>query len=237
MPAINTVLRQLFYLSGLSGTKVTGRAKSVKWFDKPANQGMLRGQAAENPRHFYMEPHMLKNNPFLKQMAFLLTCLPFMASVQASQLAAGQPAPPFQLQAQDGSVVSLAARQGMGWTVLYFYPKAGTPGCTTQACAFRDAILTIRKQNAEVYGISTDEVKSLLDFHQKHKLSFTLLADPDAKVADAYGVKMPVLKMAKRWTFIIDPALVIRKIDDDVDPALDAQRVVEELKQLQSGGD
>ena len=63
------------------------------------------------------------------------------------------------------------------------------------------------------------------------------MADPDAKVTDAYGVKMPVLKMAKRWTFIIDPALVIRKIDDDVDPALDAQRVVEEIKQLQSGED
>jgi len=92
-----------------------------------------------------------------------------------------------------------------------------------------------RNQNAEVYGISTDEVKNLLDFHQKHKLSFTLLSDPDAKVTEAYGVKMPILKMAKRWTFIIDPTLVIRQIDDDVDPALDAQRVAEKLKQLQAG--
>ncbi len=178
---------------------------------------------------------MRKLKHLLKQLAQLLSWLPFVASVQAGDLTIGQAAPPFLLKAQDGSEISLAARQGKGWTVLYFYPKAGTPGCTKQACAFRDSIQAIRNQNAEVYGISTDEVKNLQDFHQKHKLSFDLLSDPDAKVTDAYGVKMPVLKMAKRWTFIIDPALVIRQIDDDVDPAMDAQRVVDNLKQLQAG--
>ena len=171
----------------------------------------------------------------LKQLTLFLSCLPFFTSVPAEALNVGQPAPQFQLKAQDGNEISLASRQGKGWTVLYFYPKAGTPGCTTQACAFRDAIQAIRNQNAEVYGISTDEVKNLLNFHQKHKLSFTLLSDPDAKVTEAYGVKMPILKMAKRWTFIIDPTLVIRQIDNDVDPALDAQRVAEKLKQLQAG--
>jgi thioredoxin-dependent peroxiredoxin len=178
---------------------------------------------------------MRKLKQILKQLAQLLSWLPFVASVQAGELTIGQAAPPFQLKAQDGSEISLAARQGKGWTVLYFYPKAGTPGCTKQACAFRDSIQAIRNQNAEVYGISTDEVKNLQGFHQKHKFSFNLLSDPDAKVTEAYGVKMPVLKMAKRWTFIIDPTLVIRQIDDDVDPALDAQRVVEKLKHLQAG--
>ncbi len=177
---------------------------------------------------------MRKTNFIIKQLALLLTWLPFASSVNADTLTIDQPAPQFQLKTQDGTEFSLALRQGNGWTVLYFYPKAGTPGCTTQACAFRDSIQAIRNQHAEIYGISTDEVKSLLDFHQKHKLSFTLLSDPDAKVTDAYGVKMPVLKMAKRWTFIIDPTLVIRQIDDDVDPAIDAQRVVEKLKQLQA---
>jgi peroxiredoxin Q/BCP len=177
---------------------------------------------------------MRKTNFILKQLTLLLSCLPFVTSVQADSLHIGQPAPQFQLLAQNGNVISLASRQGKGWTVLYFYPKAGTPGCTKQACAFRDSIQAIRHQNAEVYGISTDEVKNLQDFHQKHKLSFTLLSDPDAKVTDAYGVKMPVLKMAKRWTFIIDPTLVIRQIDDDVDPALDAQHVVETLKRLKA---
>lgn len=64
----------------------------------------------------------------------------------------------------------------------------------------------------------------LANFHREHKLSFTLLSDPDAKVTEAYGAKMPVLTMAKRWTFIIDPELKVRRIDDDVDPALDAQK-------------
>lgn len=177
---------------------------------------------------------MRKNVSIIKRLALFLSWLPFVASAQADALTVGQDAPLFQLKAQDGSEFSLASRQGKGWTVLYFYPRAGTPGCTTQACAFRDSIQLIRNQNAEVYGISTDEVPDLLDFHQKHKLSFTLLSDPDAKVTEAYGVKMPVLKMAKRWTFVIDPDLTIRQIDDDVDPALDAQRVAEMLKRFQA---
>ena len=178
---------------------------------------------------------MQKSRFSLKKCLLLLSWLPFCAPSHAEAVLLGQPAPLFQLQAQDGSVVNLSERQGKGWTVLYFYPKAGTPGCTKQACAFRDAIASIRQQNAEVYGVSTDEVKNLQDFHQEHKLAFKLLSDPDAKTTTAYGVKMPVLTMAKRWTFIIDPSLVIRQIDDDVDPALDARRVVDELKRLQSG--
>ncbi|QFY44539.1 peroxiredoxin [Candidatus Methylospira mobilis] len=169
-----------------------------------------------------------------KPLALLLSWLPFANPAQAEALQVGQPAPRFELTAQDGAKIDLASRQGKGWTVLYFYPKAGTPGCTTQACAFRDAIEAIRRQNAEVYGISTDEVKDLLSFHQKHKLAFTLLSDPDAKVTEAYGVKMPVLKMAKRWTFIVDPSLIVRQIDNDVDPALDARKVAESLKKLQA---
>ncbi len=178
---------------------------------------------------------MQKSVSIFKKLALFLSWLPFVTAAHAEPLKVGQPAPTFQLKAQDGSEIDLAARQGQGWTVLYFYPKAGTPGCTTQACAFRDAIKAIRDQNAEVYGISTDEVKDLLEFHQKHKLSFTLLSDPDAKVTEAYGVKMPVLNMAKRWTFIVDPNLSIRWIEDDVDPALDAQRVAASLKELQAG--
>ncbi|PPD33280.1 MAG: peroxiredoxin [Methylomonas sp.] len=154
--------------------------------------------------------------------------------LQAETMQIGQKAPLFELQAYDGSVMRLLDRQQQGWTVLYFYPKAGTPGCTTQACAFRDAIKTIRDQHAEVYGISTDDLKALQDFHTKHRLSFSLLSDADAKVTDSYGVKMPVIKMAKRWTFIIDPELVIRQIDDDVDPALDADRVAKSLQKLQA---
>lgn len=168
----------------------------------------------------------------IKKLALFLSWLPFMTSAQADALAIGQPAPLFQLRTQDGGEINLASRRDQGWTVLYFYPKAGTPGCTKQACAFRDAIKLIREQNAEVYGISTDDVQDLKAFHQQHKLNFTLLSDPGAQVTEAYGVKMPVLNMAKRWTFVIDPSLTIRQIDDDVDPALDAKRVAEMLKRL-----
>ncbi len=174
-------------------------------------------------------------NFITKQLVLFLACLTLAMPTHADGLKVGQPAPQFQLKAQDGSNVSLAERQGKGWTVLYFYPKAGTPGCTAQACGFRDAIKLIKNQNAEVYGISTDEVKDLLAFHTEHKLPFSLLSDTDAKITEAYGAKMPLLKMAKRWTFILDPSLTIRQIDNDVDPVLDAKRVADTLKQLQSG--
>lgn len=176
----------------------------------------------------------MKINPFFKRLALFLSWLPFVSSVQAVELKIGQTAPTFTLYSDDNQTFDLTSRKGQGWTVLYFYPKAGTPGCTKQACAFRDAIELIRQQNAEVYGISTDGVADLQAFRQKHRLNFTLLSDPDAKVTEAYGVKMPILQLAMRWTFIIDPDLKVRHIDDDVDPALDAQRVAERLRQLQT---
>ena len=168
-----------------------------------------------------------------KRLALCLSWLPFMASAPAQALEIGEKAPLFTLKTQTGASFNLAARQQQGWTVLYFYPKADTPGCTKQACAFRDAIQLIRDQNAEVFGISTDSVESLQNFQQKYRLNFTLLADTDAAVTEAYGVKMPLVNYAKRRTFIIDPELVIRTIDEDVDPALDAQHVADTLKNLQ----
>ena len=170
----------------------------------------------------------------IKKGVFMLSLLTLMGLAHAEKVSVGQQAPLFTLHAQDGSTLDLASRQGKGWTVLYFYPKAGTPGCTTQACAFRDAIKVIRNENADVFGISTDDVEDLQKFHKEHQLTFTLLSDPDAKVTEAYGVKMPIVTVAKRWTFILDPSLVIRQIDDDVDPAMDAMRVAKELQKLQA---
>ena len=169
----------------------------------------------------------------ISTLSLALILLLWNSALSAEPLKVGQAAPTFELKSQDGKTFNLASRKGQGWTVLYFYPKAGTPGCTTQACAFRDAIEGIRKLNTEVYGISTDEIADLQNFHQKHKLRFDLLSDPDAKVTEAYDVKMPVIKLAKRWTFIVDPDLMIRSIDDDVDPVIDAQKVTATLKQLQ----
>ena len=148
-------------------------------------------------------------------------------------LKAGDMAPLFSTPNQDGVIFDLASRKGHGFTVLYFYPKAGTPGCTKQACAFRDSIKLIRDLGAEVYGISGDSPTALKKFKTEHKLPFDLLADPDASVIEEYGAKAPLLKMAKRWTFILDSDLKIRQIDRDVDPLLDASKVAEEIKKLQ----
>ena len=159
-------------------------------------------------------------------------CLLLSANAAAAiDLKPGDPAPVFTAKTQDGGTFDLAQRQGQ-WTVLYFYPKAGTPGCTKQADGFRDGIATIRDQGADVFGISTDTVESQAQFHRDETLSFTLLADPEGTVTEMYGAKMPVLTVAKRWTFIIDPTLTIRQIDRDVTPASDAQRVAAEIARL-----
>ncbi|NBW83089.1 peroxiredoxin, partial [bacterium] len=145
--------------------------------------------------------------------------------------------PVLTLTTHEGQLFSLESRKGKGWTIFYFYPKAGTPGCTKQACAFRDAADNLRKQGAEIYGISTDSVDKLASFHKEHNLKFTLLSDPDAKATDAFGVKIPVVKIAKRWTFLIDPELKIRNIDDKVDPLLDARNVGDMLKKLSTNAE
>ena len=90
----------------------------------------------------------------------------------------GQAAPDFTLTDVTGKTHKLSDYRGKT-VVLWFYPKADTPGCTAQACAFRDSIKVIRAEGAEVYGISTDTVESQAAFHEKHRLAFPLLADPD----------------------------------------------------------
>ena len=165
---------------------------------------------------------------------FMMLCSSLMTSaVFAADLKIGDPAPLFTGKTQDNKDFSLASRKGQ-WTVLYFYPKAGTPGCTTQACAFRDSIEKIHAQGAEVYGVSADTVKDQADFHEKHHLNFALIADPDDKIVDLYGTKMPMLKFSKRWTFILDPDLKIRMVEKDVDPALDADKVAKQIADMKS---
>jgi peroxiredoxin Q/BCP len=124
----------------------------------------------------------------------------------ASDLKLGDRAPAVTLKTDQGAIFDLQSRKGQ-WTVLYFYPKAETPGCTKQACAFRDNIAEIRKLGAEIFGVSADDVEALEKFRKNHNLNFVLLADPGLDAIKAYGTKMPVLNMSKRWTFIIDPDL------------------------------
>ena len=123
---------------------------------------------------------------------------------------AGQEAPDFTLPDQDGEPVTLSSLRG-GPVVLYFYPKADTPGCTTQACGIRDHSADYDAAGVTVLGVSPDSVKDVKKFHGKQSLNFTLLADADHAVADLYGTWVEKSMYGRtsmgvqRATFVIDP--------------------------------
>lgn len=168
----------------------------------------------------------------INTLLFSLFLYSTQATADSVNLKQNDPAPTFNLKTHEGKDFSLESRRGK-WTVLYFYPKAETPGCTKQACSFRDNIKKIRDLGADVFGISTDNVKNQAAFHKNHNLNFILLADDKAEVVNKYGSKINLMNMSKRWTFIIDPQLMIRNISRDVDPVIDSTRVATEIKQLQ----
>jgi len=115
----------------------------------------------------------------------------------------GEKAPLIEGKDQDGKTWKLADEVGKKIVLLYFYPKDDTPGCTKEACGFRDRITDLKKDNVEVIGVSFDSPESHQKFISKYNLNFPLLADTDGKIADAYGVKMPTRPIAKRVSFLI----------------------------------
>jgi peroxiredoxin Q/BCP len=119
---------------------------------------------------------------------------------------AGEMAPAISLPDQNGKTQALADYKGK-WVVLYFYPKDQTPGCTTQACEFRDDIFAFRKADAVILGVSVDDVASHKEFSEKHGLPFPILADSTKVTAKRYGVlkQMGPMTIASRDTFLIDP--------------------------------
>lgn len=133
----------------------------------------------------------------------------------------GNLAPVFTLKDQNGSDHALKSYRGQ-ILVLYFYPKALTPGCTVQACSLRDSVQELARRNIKVFGISPDLPKLLTKFTDKEKLNFTLLSDPDHAVADKYGVWGPKKFMGReydgihRMTFIIDEEGRLRHIMEKV---------------------
>jgi len=152
------------------------------------------------------------------------------------QLVVGSPAPEFELADQTGELHSLEDYRSQ-WVVLYFYPKDGTPGCTTEACEFRDNIFAYRDLNAQVIGVSLDDIESHKAFAENHSLPLPLLADPEGETSMAYGVKTRMFGMtvAKRQTFIIDPDGVIAKHYDTVKPDEHSKQVLADLKELGAG--
>ena len=152
----------------------------------------------------------------------------------ADQVAAGQAAPDFELKDQDGEMHSIEDYRGK-WVALYFYPKDNTPGCTTEACEFRDNIFAFRSADCQILGVSLDDEESHKAFSEKHGLPFPLLADTEGTTADAYGVKSKIMGMtiAKRQTFLIDPDGNIAKHYEKVDPESHSKQVLADLELLQ----
>jgi peroxiredoxin Q/BCP len=153
------------------------------------------------------------------------------------KLKIGDKAPTFTLPDQNGQQHKLSAYKGQ-WVLLYFYPKDDTPGCTKEACAIRDHFPSFEKLTAKVFGVSTDSVKSHGKFVEKYKLPFTLLADTEKELVQAYGVWGKKKFMGRefmgtrRMSFLIDPKGKIAKIYELVKPDSHAEEVLGDLAEL-----
>lgn len=172
-------------------------------------------------------------NRILQAATVLLAVALAGAAVAADPPAVGSPAPAFELPDQAGKTHALSDYQGK-WVVLYFYPKDNTPGCTTQACEFRDNIFAYREIGAVILGVSVDDVASHKAFSEQHSLPFPILADSAKSTATAYGTLTTYkdLVLSQRDTFIIDPDGRIAKHYVKVDPKGHSEIVLADLKQL-----
>jgi thioredoxin-dependent peroxiredoxin len=154
-------------------------------------------------------------------------------------LEAGDAAPDFTLHDQDGKNVSLAGLKGET-IVLYFYPRADTPGCTTQACGVRDRGADYKAAGARVIGVSPDTVEAVRKFADKFDLDFTLLADADHAVAEKYGAWVEKSMYGKKYmgvqraTFIVDPKGKIARAFPKVSPKTHDEAVLKALAELAS---
>lgn len=149
----------------------------------------------------------------------------------AEEIKEGDPAPGFELRDQDGQLHSLEDYRDK-WVVVYFYPKDDTPGCTTEACEFRDDVFAFKELDCQILGVSLDDEVSHKAFADKYSLPFPLLADSDGTTSEAYGVKTRMfgMTMAKRQTFLVDPSGQIVKHYAKVDPDTHSKQVLADLK-------
>ena len=161
----------------------------------------------------------------------LVSLVLYTSVVSGSDLNEGDLAPNFNLQDQNGEWHSLEDYKGQ-YVVLFFYPKDGTPGCTTEACSFRDNIFEFQSLDTQILGVSLDDVDSHQEFSEKYSLPYPILADVNQNCADDYGVlgKFMMMTIAKRQSFIIDPQGKILKRYSKVDPDSHTSEVIEDLK-------
>ena len=175
-----------------------------------------------------------KTGKFLPGLtAFLCSFFCISSSLADTTLNVGDIAPAFELIDQNGKQQKLSDYKGK-WLVLYFYPKDDTPGCTREACAFRDDILAINSLDARILGISLDSQSSHKAFAEKYHLPFPLLADVNGEVSRKYGSLFSALivKFSKRHSFIINPEGKIAQIYRDVDPDKHSKQIINDLTQL-----
>ena len=150
-----------------------------------------------------------------------------LSAAAAEPIDVGAALPAVTAKNQDGQEVKLAEAGAGGWTLVYFYPKADTPGCTKQACSLRDSYATLTEKKVKVFGVSMDDVAAQKAFQEKYKLPFPLLADKEAKVADAFGVPHS-MGFAKRQAFLFkDSKLVWRDLEASTE-----QQAADVLKEI-----
>jgi peroxiredoxin Q/BCP len=178
----------------------------------------------------------MKSNKTLNTLMALTLLFVSSFTLAADTPAVGTAAPGFRLQDQNGDWHDLEDYRGQ-WLAVYFYPKDDTPGCTTEACNFRDNIYAFKAIGATVVGISIDDVDSHREFSEKYKLPFIILADETGATADAYGVlrDWKLTKIASRQSFLVNPDGVIAKHYEDVDPDTHTQDVLADLEALMKG--
>jgi peroxiredoxin Q/BCP len=150
-------------------------------------------------------------------------------------LPVGASAPPFVLPDQDGRQVRTVDLAGTWW-LLYFYPRDQTPGCTREACALRDQMTDLKTLGVRVVGMSRDGVAAHRAFADRHGLGFDLLADPGGGVVAAYGARSALPGVARRVSYLVDPAGRIRKVYPKVSPARHADQVLADVRALQAPG-
>ena len=175
----------------------------------------------------------MKKIVLLASILILASLVIVVAMADGEAPAIGSQAPEFKLQDQNGDWHSLSDYRGK-WLALYFYPRDDTPGCTTEACNFRDSAFAYKALGADVVGISVDDVASHKEFEKKYELPFTLLADPSGETCAEYGVlrDFQMTQIASRQSFIIDPDGNIAKHYADVDPEIHSAQVLADLELL-----
>jgi peroxiredoxin Q/BCP len=143
----------------------------------------------------------------------------------------GQPLPDLDLVAEDGGHLGTAELKGQK-TVLYFYPKDDTPGCTKEACAFRDRMEDYAEADIRVYGVSLDSPESHREFRAKYNLNFPLLTDEDGRASEALGVLRENRRRANRVTFLLDPDGRISRVYPEVSPETHADEILQDAATL-----